>query len=382
MTGGGAASGPTVFQRFLLPAFALKGLIIGGGYATGRELVEYFLSQSPAGALMAMAVATLFWSCVAALTFAYAHQIRAYDYRSFIAGLLGQGAIVFELCFLFFSVLLLAVFGAAAGEVGASLFAVPDWTGTAALAVLVAAIASVGERAVETMFKFVSSFLYGIYALFLILALTRFGDRISDGLAAGGVEPGWPVSGLTYGIYNIVCAVMILPVLRHLTSRRDAVVAGMLAGIMAMLPALAFLIAMIGFYPVILGETLPSDYILQRIGSPAFRFAFQFMVFCALLESGVGVIHAINERAMSWRQSRTADGRAPIWLRPAMTVLMLAGCMFAANRIGLVDLIASGYRLLALVFLLTFVVPLLTIGLARLMRRASVASELEGDLHA
>ena len=65
-----------------------------------------------------------------------------------------------------------------------------------------------------------------------------------------------------------------------------------------------------------------------------------------------------------------------------MTVLMLAGCMFAANRIGLVDLIASGYRLLALVFLLTFVVPLLTIGLARLMRRASVASELEGDLHA
>lgn len=382
MTGGGAASGPTAFQRFLLPAFALKGLIIGGGYATGRELAEYFLSQGPVGALLAMAAATLFWSVVAALTFAYAHQIRAYDYRSFIAGLLGRGAILFELCFLFFSVLLLAVFGAAAGEVGASLFRVPHWAGTAALAVAIAAIAGLGERAVETMFKFVSPFLYAVYGLFLVLALTRFGDRIGEGLAAGGIEPGWPVSGLTYGIYNIVCAVMVLPVLRHLTCRRDAVVAGLLAGAMAMLPALAFVIAMIGFYPVILGEALPSDYILQRIGSPAFRFVFQFMVFCALLESGVGVIHSLNERAIAWRQSRVAGGRASAWLRPAMTVSILAGCMFAANRIGLVDLIASGYRLLALVFFLTFILPLLTIGLERLMRRPSGAPEPAGDLHA
>ena len=28
------------FQRFLLPGFALKAVIIGGGYATGRELAE------------------------------------------------------------------------------------------------------------------------------------------------------------------------------------------------------------------------------------------------------------------------------------------------------------------------------------------------------
>ena len=29
----------TWFQRFLLPGFAFKAVVIGGGYATGREVV-------------------------------------------------------------------------------------------------------------------------------------------------------------------------------------------------------------------------------------------------------------------------------------------------------------------------------------------------------
>jgi uncharacterized membrane protein YkvI len=140
-----------------------------------------------------------------------------------------------------------------------------------------------------------------------------------------------------------------------------------------MLPALAFLVAMVGFYPAILSETLPSDYILQRMGSPVFRFAFQLMVFGALLESGVGVIHAVNERAVAWRE-RHAKG-VPAWFRPTLTIAILSVCMFVAGSIGLVDLIASGYRLMAYVFLATFVLPLLTIGTFRLLRSASSNQE-------
>lgn len=362
-----AGSKATFFQRYLLPAFALKGVIIGGGYATGRELAEYFLSQGPGGALLAMLVATVMWSVIAALTFALAHQLRAFDYRAFIGGLLGRAAVLFEICFLLFSVLLLAVFGAAAGEVGASLFPVPLYSGTLALALCIVVIAGLGEAAVETMFKYVSVFLYVVYALFLLLALSAYGDRISATMTAGGVADDWAVSGITYGAYNIVAAVMILPVLRHFSSRRNALVAGAIAGPMAMVPALAFLVAMTAFYPTILSATLPSDYILQRLGSPTFRFAFQLMVFGALLESGVGVIHALNERAIHWRSQRWPDEPVPGWLRPTLTVGVLAACMFAASRIGLVDLIASGYRLMALVFLFTFVLPVLTIGLHKLL---------------
>jgi uncharacterized membrane protein YkvI len=45
--------------------------------------------------------------------------------------------------------------------------------------------------------------------------------------------------------------------------------------------------------------------------------------------------------------------------------------MLVAARIGLVDLIASGYRFLAWTFLAVYLVPLLTIGLYRLAVKPS-----------
>jgi uncharacterized membrane protein YkvI len=52
--------------------------------------------------------------------------------------------------------------------------------------------------------------------------------------------------------------------------------------------------------------------------------------------------------------------------------VILTGCMFVAGEIGLVDLIASGYRFLAWLFLAVFVVPLITIGSWRLLRGPSI----------
>ena len=47
------------FQRFLLPGFAFKAVVIGGGYATGRELAEFFLPSGPRGGLAGMLLAML-----------------------------------------------------------------------------------------------------------------------------------------------------------------------------------------------------------------------------------------------------------------------------------------------------------------------------------
>ena len=37
------------FKRYLLPGFVFEAAVIGGGYATGRELVEFFLPAGPLG---------------------------------------------------------------------------------------------------------------------------------------------------------------------------------------------------------------------------------------------------------------------------------------------------------------------------------------------
>lgn len=373
MMGAEPAAGASWFQRFLLPGFALKAVIIGGGYATGRELAEYFVPAGPWGGLAAMLLATLVWSVVAAVTFALARKLGAYDYRAFFQGLLGPGWIAFEIAYLIFVVLILAVFGAAAGAIGAATFGWPEWAGSLLLGVSIVAVTAWGTGVVEQMFKYVSILLYTVYGLFLVIALVSFGDLIGEGFANAPPPSGdWVSGGLTYASYNIVGAVVILPVLRHLTSQRDAVLAGIIAGPLSMLPAILFFVAMMAFYPAIGAETLPSDFLLRQMTVPGFHVLFQVMIFAALLESGAGAVHAINERISGAIESR---GRAPLTTgaRAAIGAVILAGCIFVAGRIGLVDLIASGYRFLAWLFLGVFVLPLLTIGVWRLLRPSPIA---------
>ncbi|KRC78318.1 hypothetical protein [Sphingomonas sp. Root241] len=364
------AAGSSWFQRFLLPGFAMKAVIIGGGYATGRELAEYFLPSGPWGGLAGMVLAMLLWSVIAATTFAYARLAGALDYRAFFADLLGPAWIAFEIAYILFVVLILAVFGASAGAIGAAMFGWPSFVGAVLLAVAILATVSLGNSAVEGVFKYVSFLLYGVYALFLILSMFNFGDRIAAGFATPAPWTGWASGGLTYASYNIIGAVVILPVLRHLTSTRDAITAGLIAGPLAMAPAILFFVCMVAFYPGIGAETLPSDFLLRQLNAPVFHWLFQLMIFAALLESGAGAVHAINERVAGVLRRRRGIELSPR-ARAAIAGGLLLVCMFVAERVGLIALIASGYRLLAYMFLAVFVLPLMTIGLARLIRRRS-----------
>lgn len=373
------------FQRYLLPGLAFKAVVIGGGYATGRELVEFFLPSGPRGGLLGMLFAAAIWSVVCIATFLFARTTHSEDYRTFFRHLLGRGWIVFELAYCLFIVLILAVFGAAAGAIGAALLGWPSLAGTLCLMFSIALFVAFGNASVEQLFKWVSFFLYGVYAVFVVLALNAFGDRIGEKLALDVPAEGWAMAGITYAGYNIVGAVIILPVLRHLTSNRDAVIAGALAGPLAMIPAFLFFICMVAYYPEIGAESLPSDFLLQRLDAPLFHGIFQLMIFAALLETGAGSVHAVNQRIEHvWqaRMGRTLSARA----RFVAAGILLVVAMLLADRFGFVTLIARGYRALAYILIAVYVVPLLTYGVWRLWstkcavpRHPQTAARCAGD---
>ena len=342
------------FKRILLPGLAVKAVVIGGGYATGRELSEFFLSQGPWGGLYAIVFATLLFSIFCSLTFIAARRFQTFDYKSFFKRLLGPFWHLFELAYLLFVVLIIAVYGAAAGAIGNAVFGAPLWVGTVLLGSGIAGVVAFGNKAVERLFRDVSYYLYAIYLLFIGLALWKFGVRIPAGFAsADPATSGWAFSGLTYFGY--------------LTSDRDAVAAGVIAGPLTMVPALLFFVPMVAFYPEVQSATLPSDFLLQQIGIPAFHLLFQAMIFSALLESGTSSVHAINERIDHAWQARRGE-RLTHRIRLAIAVVLLVGCMAVAGRFGLVALIANGYRALSYILLATFILPLVTIGVWQLWR--------------
>jgi uncharacterized membrane protein YkvI len=337
---------------------AFKAVVIGGGYATGRELAEFFLPSGPIGGLLAILVATLVWSLVCALTFSYSFSHRLLDYRAFFGKLLGRGWIVFEITYLLLVLIILSVFGATTGAIGHALFDWPPLAGTLLLLVSIAGFVAIGPTAVEPLFKYVSVLLYATYAIFLALSLAKFGSQILSTLNRSTLGAGWLAGGITYAGYNSVAAVVILPVLRHLTSRRDALIAGIIAGPLAMLPGLFFFLSMIAWYPEVGRSLLPSDFLLMKIDIPIARLLFQCMIFFALLESGCGVVHAIMERVRHALRAGTGkDANLPT--RAVITLLVLTVSVFAAQGIGLVDLIAKGYRFISWVLIVIFILPII-----------------------
>jgi uncharacterized membrane protein YkvI len=364
----GASGRPSWFARLVLPGFAFKAVVIGGGYATGREIAEFFLPCGPRGGLLAMAVSAAIWAVVCALTFLFARATRSLDYRTFFQELLGRAWPAFELAYFALLLLILSVFGAAAGAIGAALFNAPDIVGSLCLMVAIALAVWHGNESVERVFKYVSILLYTVYAVFFALSLIHFGPQIWRSFAvATPAGANWLVAGVSYAGYNVVCAIAVLPVVRHMTSQRDAVVAGLLCGPLAMVPALLFFVCMCAFYPAIAGATLPSDWMLARLGLPAFRVVFQLMIFAALVESGAGTLNAVNQRIAT---AYTERGRSlPAEVRALVSTGIMVVAIFIASRFGLVALIARGYRALTALFLIVYIVPLLTYGSWRLLMR-------------
>ena len=72
-----------IFRRILMPGLILQSVMIGGGYATGREIVEFFLVLGPSGGLLAMGVATVVLSVITAISFELARKTKSHTYHAF-----------------------------------------------------------------------------------------------------------------------------------------------------------------------------------------------------------------------------------------------------------------------------------------------------------
>lgn len=348
-----------------MPGLVFQGVIIGGGYGTGRELVEYFVRFGPVGGILGMWLITMVvWAVVLAVTFEFARVFKHYDYRSFLLEFLGPLWIVFELMYVILLVIVLAVVGSAAGALLRDFFGVPYLVGVGVMLAAVGFLTFKGSGLIERSFSVWSTFIYVVYVLFLVVAIARFGGQIRFNLTAAEVLPGWALGGFKYALYNLFVIAAILFSVRHIESRRQAIWSGVIAAAVGLFPAFFFLIAILGQYPEVVAEEIPAVHVLQQARAPLLLSVFVIMLFGTLIQTGTGMIHGINERlqsALAARGKQLAD-----WVRPVVAVVLLVLSLGLA-RFGIIALVAKGYGSLSWGIFVVYVVPLLTLGVYKIV---------------
>ncbi|WP_084399211.1 YkvI family membrane protein [Henriciella aquimarina] len=366
-----------VFRRFLLPGLVFQSVIIGGGYGTGREIAEFFLAHGALGGLLGMAVTALSWGLVLAIAFEFARITKSYNYRAFFMALLGPFWRVFELVYLLIILLVLSVLGSAAGEMIASAFGVPDVVGAVLLLAAIGLLAYLGSKTIERVLAGWSVLLYAVYAIFFLWVATGSGDAIMAALSSGQATGNWALDGVRYAAYNLIALGAVLFVLPYLKTRKDALVSGFLAGTVGIVPGVLVILAMLAQYPAIQNDAVPVLSLLNGLTAFWFIVLFQIVLFGTFIETGVGLIHAVNERVADACKDM---GRAfPGWGRLALGAGLTGLAVFLASAIGIIDLIAKGYGALSYAFIAIVVAPLLTIGIYKISKSSPDRMETAND---
>ena len=144
-----------------------------------------------------MALSTALFSLICVVTFLFARMHGSTDYRNFFRNLVGPFWVLYEAAYMFSFVLILAVYGAAAGAIGVAMFGWPPLAGVLCLIASIAVFTMFWNPSVEWLFKYASFFLYGVYALFVYFRLSRFGTEAAQGLAVTTDDTGWATAGVT-----------------------------------------------------------------------------------------------------------------------------------------------------------------------------------------
>jgi uncharacterized membrane protein YkvI len=358
------SSSPSWFKRILLPGIILQSVLIGGGYATGREIVEYGAKFGASGWISGLAIFAGF-TLIAFLSMEASRYWKVYDYKSLLKKLIGPGWIAYEIVYLLLAILIIAVMASAAGEILNQTLHFNKWVGVILITVVVGFLNYKGEEMIAKLETIGSVALFIAYVIFTFSVFGSKSDAIiktfnnwdtsylPDGAGMGILV--W--TGILYVGYNLAVYPASFFTFKDLHTRKETLLAALFSGLLMTIPWFLTYFAMMAYYPDknILESTVPWLKMLEEF-NPILIVVFGIVVGWTLIETATGMIHAFISRveteAIQKRRPLKKMTKAIISLTALVASLILA-------QVGIIDLVAKGYTIMAYAMIAVYAVPLL-----------------------
>ncbi len=363
------------FGKLILPGIVLQSVLIGGGYATGREIVEYGAKFGAMGWLAGVGT-FLGFAIIAALSFELIRLYKVYAYKSFIKEIGGPLWIVFDIVYFLFMIVIIAVMASATGSIVEQTLGLNYWVGVAAITIVVGVLNFFGARLIERFETYGTIALYIGYIIFAIIVISNNHQNISQVFATGDTSfvpnttaPAILWSGVLYCAYNLVVVPSSFFTIKRQTKTSESIISGIIGGILMTIPWFLTYFAVMCFYPNedVLAASVPWLSMMQGVAGPVVIGIFGIVMGWTLIETSTGIIHACIERV----NNGLGELHKNEMTRPQqaiLTLVILIGAMIL-SRIGIIDLIATVYNGLAYAFLIIYVVPLLTVGVYKIIKK-------------
>lgn len=349
------------FRTILMPAALFQAVLVGPGYGSGREVIEFVSQYGALGGLLTVMVTALIFAIVLIVTYEIARLFRTYDYRSFFKVLLGKYGFLYEILFAAMLVLVLAVSTSAGARILTDTFGTPHWVGAGMMMAGIVISNFYGRRLVEVSLTYGMMAFTTILLVYVAVVLYRDGGEVLQALAGGEVKRGWAVDGMRFAFYNSFVIPPLLYVAREFQSRQEVVRSGLVSGVFGVIPAVIFHLTFIPGFPEVLEQQLPTFWTVQNLQMPILFALFTIVLFVMIVQTGVGILQGVNERidAVLIETRGRGFSRSNHALVSAVTVLASAGL----SVFGVIALVAKGYGAMAWGFVVVYLLPLITRGI-------------------
>ena len=340
----------SLFLPVLRIAGAYIAFLLGSGFATGQEIMQFFVSDGlwgVGGCAVFLLVGT--WLAVSLLLTGQRHALHNTDevFRHFagdrLGPVLGWYTLVANYC-------VYVVMLSGAGAVLQARLGIPLQAGAVLMAALVIATLLFGLRELVRVIGSIGPVLVGLVLLVACAAIFRDPGASLAGSAAVDSQhmlraaPNWWLSGLVYTAMPALGLAGFLPPLGAvLVDRRAAVLGGMLGPLLFALALTLCTLALLGGVPQVVGRMVPMMDIAQR-AVPALAPLYSWIVLAGIFTTAAPLLWIVAVRF-------AADGSARYRvLTAALSVLGLV-CAMALPFDRLLNLIypTIGYSGLLLI---------------------------------
>lgn len=301
-------------------AAAYCGAVIGAGFATGREVVEFFGVHGGRGIYgIALATALFMWAGVTILDVTHCHPV--YSYLDFLHQVLRLRVLVAAADILFLGTLLtgIGVMAAAGGAILSRWGLQYTWA-CAAFLILCVILLSRGSKS----FLQANSWLApGMAFIIVLLCLARIA------LPVGGGFFGPYGSAFLYVAYNTAIAAVALSTLKEHLTRKTVVWGGLLGGLSL---GVLLLLVYLGVAGLPDQAEIPMGVLAEFILGKG-QWIYDVVLMAAVLTTALANLHGLA--------SRVAAGN-----RYWSALLLAAGLGWAISQYGFAALVSLLYPLL------------------------------------
>ena len=284
-------------------AGAFCAFLIGAGFATGQEIMQYFTNFGLAKGIGVMVVNCILGAWTAAAIMNLGNESKdeqgLNSYRNLCGKYVGTFLSWFIPIFMFLTlVIMIAGFGSTLNQ----LFGTPNWVGCLVFAVIVTAVVLMGLARVIDTIGFIGPAIIVVTMVMAISVLATKGIDLAnwqnyinthDVLLASS---SWFMSGVLYALWNIVMCLPFMSAMGSKAQNKTEVITGTILGNVLFTIGTLFLVLAEGSQINIVGEmSIPALSMAQEL-SPIFGVVYAIILVLAIFTTAVPLMWSVSSR--------------------------------------------------------------------------------------